>query len=352
MKRVSVIVCLLLSLQLGAQVYVAPGGAGNGSSWTQALGSVRLALETGGTDIRVAAGIYELDRELTVASGQTVSGGWAPAANVCYGDAADRTILRATGRHRVATVAGTMKGFTVTGGLIERGKGGGVYVKNGGVVENCIIKGNVAGTYYPRVGDVYCSGGAFLRKEEITAANAPTIGGIVFWVNPDTTAVEGQRGWVAAVTQKIVAWEKNPAFTNSTGEFFLTIEEALKDTSGYRHTAAIVAAGSKLEYPAAYYCHDLEAGEIRGWYLPALGQLVMLAGERDRIENTYDEIRKHKTELGPDLLLDAISYCSSTEWRENENSIWGVSMLLTNSSGGIWTGIKKSGARTLPVISF
>lgn len=351
MKRVSVIVCLLLSLQLGAQVYVVHGGAGNGSSWAQAMGSVRQALETGVSEIRVAAGTYELDRELTVASGQTVSGGWIPATNVCFGDAAERTVLRATGRYRVATVAGTMKGFTVTGGMIERGKGGGVYVKNGGVVENCIIKGNVAGTYYPRVGDVYCSGGVFLRKEEITAANAPTIGGIVFWVNPDTTAVEGRRGWVVAVTQKIVAWEKNPTFTNSTGEFFLTIEEALRDTSGYRHTKAIVAVGSKLEYPAAYYCHDFEDGGIRGWYLPALGQLVTLAGERERVENTYDEIRRHKTELGPDLLLDAISYSSSTERKEN-GKIWGFSMLLTNSSGGIFIGIKKSGARTLPVISF
>lgn len=351
------IICLLLSLSLGAQVYVAPGGMGNGDSWAQALGSVRKALETGNAEIRVAAGTYELDGELIVAGGQTISGGWASAANVCYGDAAERTILRATGRYRVATVAGTMKGFTLTGGLIERGKGGGVYVKNGGMVENCIIKRNIAGTYYPRVGDVYCSGGVFLRKEEITAANAPTVAGIVFWVNPDTTAVEGQRGWVVALTSKLSRWAKNNAteVTNSTGEIFQLVEEALKDTAGFRHTAAIVAKGSAIEYPAAYYCHNLAPGGIRGWHLPALGQLAMLAVEKEAVENTYDEIRKYKSELGSDLLVESLPYFSSTEYNKGGadpfGNVWGFVMGY-NTEGGISAVQKYVLDLTLPVISF
>lgn len=34
--------------------------------------------------------------------------------------------------------------------------------------------------------------------EELTAADEPRVRGIVFWINPDPDAVEGNRGWLVS----------------------------------------------------------------------------------------------------------------------------------------------------------
>jgi formylglycine-generating enzyme required for sulfatase activity len=46
-------------------------------------------------------------------------------------------------KHRVATVRGTLDGVLVRNGHVRSGNGGGLYI-DGGTVQNCIIKGNVA----------------------------------------------------------------------------------------------------------------------------------------------------------------------------------------------------------------
>lgn len=359
MRLLSVAIGLLLVMQAEAQVYVVPGGRGDGSSWTGAFGSVRQALETGNADVRVAIGEYDLDGELAVAGGQTLSGGWHPASGVCLGDGAERTVLRAKGTYRVATVAGKINGFTITGGLVIRGKGGGVYVKSGGSVENCIIRNNMAGSYYPRVGDVYCGGDIFLRKEEITASNVSSICGIVFWVNPDTTALSGSRGWVVALKVGVEKWAKkvDADGEETTGEVFLSVAEAMEDTAGYRHTKAIIAKGlaTSDDYPAASYCVNYSRAGVQGWYLPALRQLKMLLVEVGNIEETFKYIRKYDTTLAS-TLLPGNSIFSSTEFKKDMGVnlfglVWSIENTI-NWAGGIQTQSKMGAGYVIPVIGF
>jgi formylglycine-generating enzyme required for sulfatase activity len=112
-----------------------------------------------GSTVRIAVGRYFLDVELTIPSGVTVIGGFKggftddkriyPGAAVTIDD---MTVLdgnslfytKPVDKHRVATVEGTLDGVLVRNGHVRNGNGGGLYVKSTGIVQNCIIKGNVA----------------------------------------------------------------------------------------------------------------------------------------------------------------------------------------------------------------
>jgi formylglycine-generating enzyme required for sulfatase activity len=111
-------------------------------------------------------GRYFLDTELTIPTGVTVIGGFKSGfadANRIYPGAAttidDMTVLdgnslfytKPTEKHRVATVRGTLDGVLVRNGHVRNGNGGGLYI-DGGTVQNCIIKGNVA-MHVPSYGD-------------------------------------------------------------------------------------------------------------------------------------------------------------------------------------------------------
>jgi len=137
---------------------------------------LKAALGSGETEIRVAVGVYTIpegDLELIIQSGTTVTGGYinnfaeriypgaatAPTGDymtILDGNSLVKTIP--ADKHRVATVAGTLEGCLIRNGH-ARGNGGGVYVESTGIVQNCIIKGNVAMTVPANDG---LGGGAYL----------------------------------------------------------------------------------------------------------------------------------------------------------------------------------------------
>jgi formylglycine-generating enzyme required for sulfatase activity len=135
--------------------------------------------------IQVAAGRYFLDEELTIPAGVTVVGGYAVGfANRVYPGAAtsieEMTVLdgnslfytKPADKHRVATVLGILDGVLVRNGHVRNENGGGLYINHvDGVVQNCIIKGNVAmqvptsGGFDP--GDPALGGGVFIEKGKL-----------------------------------------------------------------------------------------------------------------------------------------------------------------------------------------
>ncbi len=317
MRGVFVIIMMGLGLLGQAQtLYVVPGGNGDGSSWTNAMGRIGDALAKAGDEVRVAVGTYLLDAELFIPAGKTLSGGWIADAGVKAENPSAQTILQVTGQFRVATVAGIIEGVTVQGGVVHAANGGGLYVRATGVVRNCIVRNNVAAEYSPKVGDAWCGDGKFLRKEEINTANGKQVEGIVFWINPDPAAPSGQRGWVVNVDPPDYygGWTYSEYSGNVTEKRYKTLLEALADTAGYEHTQRAKEKGTEDDYPAVFSCTD-------GWYLPALGQLRTLIAEWERVEATYQVVRNAGGGGYFPFLLDKASpYWSSSE--AEEGKIW------------------------------
>jgi len=141
-----------------------------------------LAQAGSGDIIRIEVGTYFAGTdELEIPAGVTViggySGGWDDIDNRIWpGEAADITqmtvldgnslvnTLPAT-KHRVATVEGILEGCMIRNGH-ARENGGGVLVIGDGLVQNCIIKGNVAMdpvTNEALGGGAYLDGGSLIN---------------------------------------------------------------------------------------------------------------------------------------------------------------------------------------------
>lgn len=347
MKWLLIVIGLLAIDSLKSQVYVKPGGEGDGSSWEQAMGNIRRALMKGLAEVRVGVGTYRLDGELQVQAGQLLTGGWFPEANARVGDAAEKTILIAAERLRVATVGGTMQGFTVSMGTVVDDKGGGVYITSSGCVENCIIRENLSGSYYPKVGDVLCNDGSFLTLEQIDALNAGQVCGIVFWVNPDKEASEGRRGWVMGLQMGLKAWCNSQKEHIETFVFEST-RQALKDTMGYGHAQAVIDQGKQDYYPAVGFCHDLSAGGKK-WYVPAFGQLNVLFSELGVIKPALAKLSDFVGGGGFASIVYDKTYISSSE-TESEGYVW--CMVLSDESMICGTQAYIDNAYILPITSF
>jgi len=143
---------------------------------------VKAAIEGASSgDVRIEAGVYKLSGEITVLAGVTVIGGFvggftdddriypgaaASNAELTILDGNSLETLKAA-KHRVATVNGTLEGVVVRGGHQRDGNGGGLLVNAGGVVANCIIKGNVAMSITGNDalgGGVYLAGGTLVNS--------------------------------------------------------------------------------------------------------------------------------------------------------------------------------------------
>jgi len=287
-----------------------------------------------GTTIWVAAGPYT-ENELIIPAGVTVIGGF-PANATTYeqriypgvATAAQRSVLDGNYSHRVATVKGTLDGFTVKKGYTyiggpagtTAGYGGGVLI-DGGIVQNCIIQNNVAairppspytipGTYVASIGDIYCTDGTILRPTYHIDANGKYVAtlaasyftghtpmGIVYYVNPapsakeffimgipklnsGNTTVDASCNWVNV----------SPSVDIPTIPSYATADAAKSDTAGFTNTRNMVTAANKwvadktpwtdfengnsgVKY-ARYY--NFPSGTLGRWYLPAAAQILHL----------------------------------------------------------------------------
>lgn len=285
-----------------------------------------------GSIIWVAAGTYT-ENELIIPAGVTVIGGFPPNATTYeqriypgVATAAQRSVLDGNYSHRVATVKGTLDGFTIKKGYTyigsstgtSPGYGGGVLI-DGGIVQNCIIQNNVAAirppspetipsTFVVSIGDIYCTDGTILKPTYHIDANGKYIAtlaasyfaghipmGIVYYVNPapsvreffimgipkmNGTAVDASCNWVNV----------SPAVDIPTIPSYATADAAKLDTAGFTNTKNMVIEGNKwvtngtpwndfssgksgVKFAREY---NFPSGTIGRWYLPAASQMLHL----------------------------------------------------------------------------
>ena len=174
------------SANLCAQIFVSAAvtdDTGDGTTWATAKKTLAAGIDAAGGSgvVYVMAGDYATTAEFTVPAGVTVKGGYQqisegtdttlrrlPGVNAHWTDNTWCTIISGAGNHRIATVNGTMEGCvvrnghssTIGGGLLIDGgtvrycvikesdaindddadaEGGGVYVRNNGVLINSVV---------------------------------------------------------------------------------------------------------------------------------------------------------------------------------------------------------------------
>ncbi|MDR1811135.1 MAG: right-handed parallel beta-helix repeat-containing protein [Prevotella sp.] len=142
-------------------VYVKAGASGTGASWGDALGDIQAAIvkakedDSKRKDVWVAAGTYILSTPVSMQDSIDVYGGFAgiesapeQRAKIANGKAwefANPSILKGNESMLVNFVANydvptTLDGFTITDGNGMPGnRGGGVLIRNNGVLQNCIV---------------------------------------------------------------------------------------------------------------------------------------------------------------------------------------------------------------------
>jgi hypothetical protein len=227
-----------------ARVYVKPGGMGDGTSWGNAYGSPRHALDgISAGEIWVAAGTYspETGTSFQLKNGVTLYGGFSGTENFfSERDLKNNTAVLSGGAPVVSgsgtTNAAVIDGFTITGGT-----GSGMYnnsgsptvinciftgnsATNGGgmnnnnslpVVTNCIFKGNSAG-----------SGGGMYNN-----GSSPKISNCIFYANSATNG-GGMYNNSAAPSVSItnsIFWANNGSQISSAASFPIVSHSVVQD---------------------------------------------------------------------------------------------------------------------------
>lgn len=324
--------------------YVRQSGKGDGSSWANALGDIKAAIDGGGREVRVQGGTYTLSAQLNVPVGVVVTGGYETDGT--WSGRAERTVLVAAEGQRVARVAGTLECFTLQGGVAAGEAGGGAYVASTGLVRNCVVRDCYAGRYYPKVGDVQMRDRSFKPYGEVVPSDSNNVRGIVFWVNPDPNAAAGHRGWLVCKrmtpegTQGYGKWGENSAATSKlTGATFATWRDALADTAGWSHCQA-VKNGNMLNDARAIKCcleYDVKGWtEEKGmWYLPAAGQMSVFRAEYGIVRRTAEKLYPNETDgfFGVEVMLSS-SECPVGNDANASTHIWAMN-LMENTMGAI-----------------
>lgn len=172
--------CCAVFAQAQTNVFVSASAAddsGDGQSWATAKKTIAAGIAAAGGNgtVYVMAGEYALATELTIPSGVTVKGGYAPTStgtdvsqhhnpggNSSWGDASRCTILSGGHTHRIATVntGGALEACVVRDGRIS-GNGGGILL-NGGTLSHCVILNCMA--YDPTGQTEAKGGGAYMQS--------------------------------------------------------------------------------------------------------------------------------------------------------------------------------------------
>ena len=158
------------------------------------------------------------------------------------------------------------------------------------------------------IGDILCTDNSIVKPSDWPMAGK-TAKGIIFYV--DNT---GMHGWAAHLQSQgsYVVWNPNGYDgDSSTLTNYATAREASSDLDGYSNTQKIRNAGNATMYPAAY-----AVDFAQGWYLPAAGQLRLLAAEIPTINASLQIIS------GAQLINSNVAYRSSTE--EDSMNAWVV----------------------------
>lgn len=209
-KLILLIIATVCSFTANAEskngiVYVKSGGAGTGTSWSDAMGDIQSAINLAATDyqarkdIWVASGEYTISAAIILADSVNVYGGFAGTeattservkVDAKAWDFTNSTVLKGNNQRLMEMkaafdMATTVDGFTFTGGngtgTQLNNSGGAIAMRNNAVIQNCIIKGN---TTTGNGGGVNMTGGTL--QNCYIADNTGGVGGGIY-SNPATS---------------------------------------------------------------------------------------------------------------------------------------------------------------------
>lgn len=346
MKRVMLMVMLLcIGWGIKAQnlIYVnldKGSDSGSGGIATPYLSLKKaLSVATAPSEVRLMIredgkkAVYTVDGELTIPRDVKVVGGYNIRGEQIAG-AALNIIVQGDSTSRIFKVAGTLEGVTVTGGKCKGGNGGGVYVLSGGKVLNCIITDNVASYQLPKVGDLLMKDGTYMDVSLFTYDQVNDLKGVVFWVNPDKSAVS-PKGWAVSpyFAQEKEWWTgDNSGVTGTDASYFLTLQDALRDMDGKSNTQRFAGNAG-----CAVIQDCLNFGDSKDFYLPSLGQLYCLLVGWSEVEDAFAKlwgVIQPKQELaviqglfGP----SARAYSKKTVWSETQHFMHLRSCLVSST---------------------
>ena len=186
--------------------------------------------------------------------------------------------------------------------------------------------GNVPSRRAP--GDVLCSDGSVMRPDSFLTSDKTAIG-VVYYVDRD--GVSGKAIALVDCPDEI-RWAINnandyqkihAATCTQSFEDVLFDMEGMNNTMEILRTAAILNADNVKDYaPAAYFCYHYNPETLSedpnseyGWYLPAIGELNYLYGNRAIVNRTLTKLAS----AGASPLKNIyVYYLASTEYNNNE----------------------------------
>ena len=163
------------------------------------------------------------------------------------------------------------------------------------------------------VGEILCTDNSFVSREDF-ASSGKTALGIVFFV--DNTQ---QHGWALALND---ASPETMAWGNTESLCYLTMYnnntmQVYRDTIGATRCDSIVRTAQIIGWPLSTYSSAVAAavqcGE--GWYLPSIGQLMILYASLPEINAAIDAI-------GSGSKMNGQQYWSCTEENGAVISAW------------------------------
>ena len=181
----------------------------------------------------------------------------------------------------------------------------------------------------PHIGDVLCTDGSTVSREEYLASGKTAMG-VVLSVDEETGY--GRALALSNASNNALSWANNyNKLTHSTPK--TTAAEALMDMDGASNTEEIlrtsrIASGGEntATYAAAahyckYYNHNTYTigNDSLGWYLPAAGELILIYGNRVELNKTLTLLRTQDTR---NTLLYSNMYWSSTEYNDSHAWFW------------------------------
>lgn len=345
MKRVMLMVMLLcIGWGIKAQnlIYVnldKGSDSGSGGIATPYLSLKKaLSVATAPSEVRLMIredgkkAVYTVDGELTIPRDVKVVGGYNTRGEQIAG-AALNIIVQGDSTSRIFKVAGTLEGVTVTGGKCKGGNGGGVYVVSGGKVLNCIITDNVASYQLPKVGDLLMKDGTYMDVSLFTYDQVNDLKGVVFWVNPDKSAVS-PKGWAVSPYfpegKKWWTGEASSGVTGTDASYFLTLQDALRDINGKSNTQRFAGNAG-----CAVIQDCLNFGD--NFYLPSLGQLYCLLVGWSEVDATFAKLwgviqpKQDRTVIEGLFGPSARGYRDQSVWSETDHFMHLRSCLVSST---------------------
>ncbi|MGL4853809.1 MAG: choice-of-anchor Q domain-containing protein, partial [Lentisphaeria bacterium] len=132
-------------LTINSAVFVKNGATGSGTSWNDATGNLKTAIENAGVaPVYIANGTYDISETITVPAGVLVEGGYLGTIDGSFEKGA-KTIINHKGSGAVVILAkGTASSFAKISDCTIQGatSGRGVTLNDYAVVDNCIIQNN------------------------------------------------------------------------------------------------------------------------------------------------------------------------------------------------------------------